>query len=331
MLKITKNEIENDLEEEELLKRINITTLNEREEKLGKNFKICFSEQLGKGGYGYVYKGYNLKTLEPIAIKVNSIELNQNFLEKESKILTILQGKEGIPKLYKYILEEQKEFLCMELLGKNIDELFIEFNRQFNISTSLFIGYNMFLLIQYIHEKHIIHRDINPCNFSIGYNENTKNKIYLIDYGWAKKIFNNKGKHIPFKKGKQFLIGTERFCSVYTHLGFEQSRRDDLESLLYIISYLLKGNLPWFDVHGKTKNDLFKKIMDKKMDKNICESLFENFKELNDIFSYVRTLDFYDKPDYDYINKIFVNCLNIHNIKIKDFELKFDKNYKINF
>jgi hypothetical protein len=71
--------------------------------------------------------------------------------------------------------------------------------------------------------------------------------------------------------------------------------------------------------------------MEQKMDKNICENLFENFKELYDIFAYIRTLGFYDKPDYDYINKIFVNCLNIHNIKIKDFELKFDKNYKINF
>ena len=85
MLKRTNNEIEYDIDEEEILKRINITTLNEREEKLGKNFKICFSEQLGKGGYGYVYKGYNLKTLEPIAIKVNSTDVPLNLKIRDNK------------------------------------------------------------------------------------------------------------------------------------------------------------------------------------------------------------------------------------------------------
>ena len=53
----------------------------------------------------------------------------------------------------------------MELLGKNIDELFIEFNRQFHFSTSLFIGYNMFLLIKYIHEKNIIHMKIQKIKY----------------------------------------------------------------------------------------------------------------------------------------------------------------------
>ena len=308
--------------EKEYLERLNILSLNEREAKLGNHYKISFSEILGKGGYGYVYKGYNLNTLEPIAIKVNSIELNENFLEKEAKFLNHLQGNKGIPKLYKYLIVDQKEFLCMELLGKNINDIFIEFNNKFHYSTSLIIGYKMFLLIKYIHEKNVIHRDINPCNFSIGGNENTKNDIYLIDFGWAKEIYNNKGKHFPFKKGKQFLIGTERFISAYTHLGLEQSRRDDLESLLYIISYLLKGSLPWLGVHGKTKNDKFKKILEKKMDYSICQSLFDNYKELGNIFTYVRNLEFFDEPDYDYINKLFLHCFKIQNINVNDFEFK---------
>ena len=68
--------------------------------------------------------------------------------------------------------------------------------------------------------------------------------LYLIDYGLAKKWQTPDGEHIPIREGKN-LTGTARYASAATHLGIEQSRRDDLEGAGYVLLYLLKGELPW--------------------------------------------------------------------------------------
>jgi serine/threonine protein kinase len=98
--------------------------------------------------------------------------------------------------------------------------------------------------IQKVHEERIIHRDIKPDNFLIGGTENTKDTIYVIDFGLAKCYKNAEGEHIPYKDGKN-LTGTARYASIATHKGIEQSRRDDLETIGHVLLYFLKGSLPW--------------------------------------------------------------------------------------
>ena len=118
--------------------------------------------------------------------------------------------------------------------------------------------------IEYIHSKYIIHRDIKPENFLLG--KAKQKTIYLIDYGCSKLYMNaKKHEHIPFKEGIQNIIGTERYCSIYTHLGKEQSRRDDIESFVYVMIYLLKGKLPWMGIRAKTKKEKVDKIKEKKL------------------------------------------------------------------
>ena len=96
--------------------------------------------------------------------------------------------------------------------------------------------------IQYMHDNNLIHRDIKPENFLIGLKKNNS-MIYMIDYGLSLKYYDNKTQaHIPYKEGKS-LTGTARFASIYTHIGIEQSRRDDLESLRYMMIYYLKGDI----------------------------------------------------------------------------------------
>jgi serine/threonine protein kinase len=85
---------------------------------------------------------------------------------------------------------------------------------------------------------------VKPENFCMGTGKKSS-IVYLIDYGLSKRFCDPKtGEHIPFREGKQ-LTGTARYASVNTHLGYEQSRRDDLESFVYMIVYLINGNLPW--------------------------------------------------------------------------------------
>ena len=98
--------------------------------------------------------------------------------------------------------------------------------------------------IKVVHEERIIHRDIKPDNFLIGIGKK-QHYVYVIDFGLAKRFRDPKtGEHIPYRDGKN-LTGTARYASVNTHLGIEQSRRDDLESLGFVFMYFNKGNLPW--------------------------------------------------------------------------------------
>ena len=98
--------------------------------------------------------------------------------------------------------------------------------------------------LEYLHNNHFIHRDMKPDNFLVGVGKK-EYMLYIIDFGLAKRYRDPKtGEHIPYRDNKS-LTGTARYASVNTHLGIEQSRRDDLESICYILIYFLKGTLPW--------------------------------------------------------------------------------------
>jgi len=134
--------------------------------------------------------------------------------------------------------------MIMEQLGLSLEDLFQKCNRQFDLKTTLLVGIQMIVRIQACHEEKIIHRDIKPDNFLIGGDEQTKDKVYVIDFGLAKFYKDSSGTHIPYKEGKS-LTGTARYASLNTHLGIEQARRDDLESIGHVLLYFLRGSLPW--------------------------------------------------------------------------------------
>ena len=191
--------------------------LDENEKLLYKNFTIIINRQLGKGGFGQIYLGRNIKENVPIAIKVEENGTRSHlFLEYE--ILQDIQGDEGIPKVYKFKQGHKHNYLIMELLGKSIDKLFSECKKNFSYKTIFQIGYQMIQRIEYIHSKGYIHRDIKPGNFVIGKGDKSK-IIYIIDFGLSKRyIDKNNKKHIPYKEGKG-LTGTARYVSLFTHYG----------------------------------------------------------------------------------------------------------------
>ena len=294
----------------------------DNEKLLDKNYTIIINKQLGKGGFGQIYLGRNIKENFPIAIKVEE-NGNRSHLYLEYEILKSIQGPDGIPHVFKFRQGHKHNYLIMELLGKSIDKLFSECNKKFSYKTIFQIGYQMIQRIEYIHSKGYIHRDIKPGNFVIGKGENSK-KLYIIDFGLSKRFLDkNTNKHIPYKEGKG-LTGTARYVSLFTHYGIEQSRRDDIEGIAYNLIYLAKGRLPWQGVKTKNKKEKHKKIMESKIaytPEKLCEGISYEFINL---LKYARELNFEDKPDYKSIKLMFKNSV-VKNGGSLNWEYDWDK------
>jgi serine/threonine protein kinase len=158
-----------------------------------------------------------------------------------SRILNLVAG---IPSIHWFGVEGDYNAMVMDLLGPSLEDLFNYCKRKFTVKTTLMIADQMLQRLEFLHNNHFIHRDMKPDNFLIGHGKK-QNLVYIIDYGLAKRYRDPKtGEHIPYKDNKS-LTGTARYASVNAHLGIEQSRRDDLESVGFILIYFLKGSLPW--------------------------------------------------------------------------------------
>ena len=238
--------------------------LKDYEIPIGDSYKLDARKKLGSGAFGDIYLGKNIKQNEEVAIKLEPIKTKHPQLFYESKLYMALQGGIGIPKIYWCGSQGNYNILIMDLLGPSLEDLFNYCKRKFTLLTSLMIIDQMLSRIEFIHSRNFIHRDVKPDNFLIG-KGNKKFQIYAIDFGLAKKFRDSKsGMHIPYKDGKN-LTGTARYASVNTHLGIEQSRRDDIEALAYIFIYFMKGNLPWQGLKAKNMKEKYEKIKEKKI------------------------------------------------------------------
>ena len=193
----------------------------------------------------------------------------------------------------------------MQLLGKSLEDILnLTHSKTFSIKATCNLAYQMINLLEYIHNKHIIHRDIKPDNFVMG-RGNEKTMVYLIDFGLAKKFRSSKTlKHCPMTNKKK-LTGTARYASVNALKGIEQSRRDDLESLGYVLLYFLKGNLPWQGLPIKNKEDRYTKIMEKKRDTSPAELCAGFPKQFEEYVKYTQGLEYEEDPKYDYLKGLF--------------------------
>ena len=271
--------------------------------------KYLIRKKIGKGSFGTVYQGINTSNNEKIALKVEKREKNDpGTLENKALRLVYLQG-EGIPCVYCYGNNLVHNLLVEELLGKSLEDIFNSYGKPFSLKTVCVLGIEMIKRIQYIHSKFYIHRDIKPDNFMTGRGQNEK-KIYIIDFGLAKKYYSvSKGQHIKFVTGKH-LIGTARYCGRNAHRGYEQGRRDDIESIGYVLMYFLLGVLPWQGLKVKKSEDQFEKIAQKKYSTSFEELTAGQPEEFLNYFKHVDILEFEDQPNYVYLIGLFQSVID---------------------
>ena len=271
--------------------------------------KLFFSKykaikKLGEGSFGKVYKAeFNG---EEFAIKMEEKSKENGLLEMEATIMSYLKGP-NIPKIYSFGYSGSYNILIMQLLDKSLEDLINLYNT-FSIKTSAMLGYQMMSIMQYIHDRHIIHRDIKPDNFVMGANENNA-LLYILDFGLAKKYRSSRTlMQYPYIKRNK-LTGTARYASIHALGAYEQSRRDDLESIGYVLMYFLRGNLPWQGLKARSKEDRYKKILDKKKETS-SEELCRNFpKEFCAYVNYTKNLEYEDNPDYDMLKQLFLDVI----------------------
>ncbi|KAI4483038.1 hypothetical protein M0804_008093 [Polistes exclamans] len=210
----------------------------------------------------------------------------------------------GIPTIKWCGSEGDYNVMVMELLGPSLEDLFNFCSRRFTLKTVLLLADQLISRTDYIHSRSFIHRDIKPDNFLMGLGKKG-NLVYIIDFGLAKKYRDGRThKHIPYRENKN-LTGTARYASINTHLGIEQSRRDDLESLGYVLMYFNRGSLPWQGLKAATKRQKYERISEKKMSTPI-EELCKGYPiEFASYLKYCRGLRFEERPDYSYLRQLF--------------------------
>ena len=290
-------------------------------------------QEMGVGSFGRIYLGTDLLSGAEVAVKAETDFGQKNSaLRAEAEILISLQGGPGVPDVYwvgkRELAGQACNILVMELLGPDMEDLLEMMNRRtVSEKTGLMLAWQMIDCLEHIHSRGLIHRDIKPENFLMGVKERA-NKVYLIDYGLSGYFVDDKNEHLPPRKTNDPLRGTLRYASVNKHEGMEQSRRDDVEEVMYVLIYMMLGRLPWMKEEARTFDGLekqrwardrqLKRVFEaKKFAKpdELCRGLPDQIAEM---LEYVRGLDWYDTPDYALL-------------KSKVEEAMFERNYAMDY
>lgn len=271
-----------------------------------RNVKLV--QKIASGAFGDIFIGQNTVTNQAVAVKMEK-KAHHGQLKHEYTVYKAL-GASHTPKVYEYgkILYDSVYVngLVMELMGKSLEQLFAACNRYFSLKTVLMLGEKMVDRIEYLHHRNYVHRDIKPDNFVF---DIEGDRLHLIDYGLAKEFRNpTTFKHREMRTDKS-LTGTARYASLRTHQGYEQSRRDDLESVGFCMVYFLKGRLPWQGLKAKTKQEKYDKIRESKETISLYELCMGLPKEIHSFCFYVRNLGYEDMPNYAYLRTLLNDAL----------------------
>ncbi|CAD8047005.1 unnamed protein product [Paramecium sonneborni] len=279
------------------------------------NNQFVIKKRISSGSFGVVYQGFDLRSTENVAIKVEKQEIDDLFsLDREIQILRNLQGVAQIPKLLWAGKDQGNNVMVIQLLGRDLTH-YLRQRKRFSLGCVLGIADQMLTILEVIHNKGIIHRDLKPENILTG-KEREQNLIYLVDYGIAKQFKDKDDKIIPYRENKPFL-GTSRYASIAAHKGYELSRKDDLESLGYMLIFLLKGSLPWQNISYKNEDEKVKQVGLMKMRitaQELCQDLPIEFMRYIDI---VKKMNYHSKPDYRYFQSLFRRVSNQQQVEYR--------------
>ncbi|KAK1315114.1 Casein kinase I isoform delta-like [Acorus calamus] len=266
--------------------------------------KYKLGRKIGSGSFGEIFLATHVDTFEIVAVKIENNKTKHPQLFYEAKLYNVLQGGSGVANNKWCGVDGEDNVLVLDLLGPSLEDLFVYCGRKFSLKTVLMLAEQMINRIEFVHSKGYLHRDIKPDNFLMGLGRKA-NQVYIIDFGLAKRYRDSTtNRHIPYRENKN-LTGTARYASSNTHLGIEQSRRDDLESLGYVLLYFLRGSLPWQGLKAATKKQKYDKICEKKLATPIEVLCKSHPVEFASYFHYCHSLTFDQRPDYGFLKRLF--------------------------
>lgn len=273
--------------------------------------KYRITSKIGEGSFGKIFSGVNSNNNDKIAIKIEKSS-ESSLLKNEAKLYKLLEECVGIPKLRSFGQEGIFNYMVIDLLGDSLEGLRQKCGGSFSLKTVIGVGLQMLRRLEAIHNLGVIHRDIKPDNFLI---DPKTNLVYLIDFGLARRYIDRHNKHFKQDSGRK-LTGTARYASINVHQGVTPSRRDDLESIGYVMLYLLNGRLPWQSIKSNDKEERYKLIGEHKLNNSLWECFEDSPDEFIVFLNYCRKLDFDEDPDYEYLRNILVNLYKLHGYSV---------------
>eukprot|EP00602_Paraphysomonas_sp_CaronLab_P004341 CAMPEP_0185031516 /NCGR_PEP_ID=MMETSP1103-20130426/19037_1 /TAXON_ID=36769 /ORGANISM="Paraphysomonas bandaiensis, Strain Caron Lab Isolate" /LENGTH=353 /DNA_ID=CAMNT_0027567061 /DNA_START=1 /DNA_END=1062 /DNA_ORIENTATION=- len=293
-------------------------------ELVANEFKL--TSHIRSGCCGSVYAGRSIHTNGDVAIKMENGK-RKSTLQKEYNILKMFNGTVGVPTVYWQgsFLGKQYNAMVMQRLGSNLNDAIRKRNdKKYNhghrptigqkdhvaIKNAVVIAIQTVSLLEQIHEKYIVHRDIKPHNFALGVGRHNST-VYIVDFGLSSFYRSSSGLHVRYTD-EHSIAGTKGYMSHNALLGIEQSRRDDMEALGYVLLALYPGyTLPWREAVDEGEdsegNDAFhaiERIMARTTLRDLCAGVPGEYKEY---FRHVKSLGFFEKPNYRYLRTLFKN------------------------
>jgi len=275
-----------------------------------KKFKII--DKIKDGTFGQIYLATNNKN-EKFIVKTEKTDAMYKLLEQEGYYLYTLKGF-GIPELVSLGKLKNYVISIQQCLGKSLYDFVVYYRDILTIQDKCLIAIQLIERIEYLHSKGLIHRDIKPHNFLFGVND--PNMIYLTEFRFCTKYISSKtGKHTKHDFRGKFTGGLF-YSSANAQRGMQQSRKDDLESLGYVILFVFKGKLPWdlenlenLDPTDLNEKEIYLKIY--RMKKSIpTEKLCKDCpSELEEYFKYIRSLKFEEEPNYELLKNLFIDII----------------------
>jgi len=269
---------------------------------IGRKYKVL--EMIGEGAFGVVVKGENVRTREEVAIKIENNNNKSFMLKNESKIYLLLNKEEqssGFPNLRWFGKDEHFYYMATDLLGESLANQ----NDSLPLNIVMEIGVQIINRLRVVHGKGLIHRDIKPENFLFGLGRNSRT-VHLIDFGFCKSYLDVNQVHTPVSSAMN-MTGTPNFVSINAHDGLSVSRRDDIESAIYVLYYLFLPLNKWENIFrkGLTSGEL------RTIKKGLRElgSGLGAPSQMVELWKYCDQLEFKEEPNYSHIINIIAKSI----------------------